>query len=91
MISENTLSEESKNELDKIRGIEKTVDGENFIYRTNEYTYSFKDFQTISFFVRDIYNGTITLKEADKDQSDLLVEVFNFKKNIKPQNPEKNQ
>ena len=91
MISENTLSEESKNELDKIRGIEKTGDGENFIYRANEYTYSFKDFQTISFFVRDIYNGTITLKEADKDQSDLLVEVFNFKKNIKPQNPEKNQ
>ena len=42
-------------------------------------------------FGRDIYNGKITLKEADKNQSDLLAEILNFKKQIKPQNPEKKQ
>ena len=36
-------------------------------------------------------NGTITLKEADKDQSDLLIETLNFKKQIKLHNPEKKQ
>ena len=40
---------------------------------------------------RDIYNGTIILKEADKDQRDLLVEGFNFKKQVKPKNTEKKQ
>ena len=44
--------------------MEKTVDGENFYYRTNEYTYDFQNFSTIK-----------TFGEADKDQSDLLVEI----------------
>ena len=30
----------------------------------------------------------ITLKESDNDQSDLLVEILNFKKQIKPKNKE---
>ena len=42
-------------------------------------------------FSRDIYNGTITLKEADKNKSSLLVEIMNFKNKTKPQNPEKKQ
>ena len=68
MIPENTLSEEAKNELNEIKEIEKIVNKENLVYRTNEYTYNFKNFQTINTFGRDIYNGIITLKEADKDQ-----------------------
>ena len=39
---------------------------EKLIYETNEYTYSFKNFQTIKTFGRDIYEGKITIKEADK-------------------------
>ena len=40
-IPENTLTEEAKNELNKIKEIAKTVDRENLIYRKNEFTYSF--------------------------------------------------
>ena len=29
-----------------------------------------------------MYNGTITLKEADNDQSDLLVAILNFRKQV---------
>ena len=50
---------------------------------------SFKTFQKINTFGRDIYNGKTTLKVADKDQNSLLVEIMNFKSNIKPRNPEK--
>ena len=71
VIPENTLTEEAKNELNEIKEIEKTVDRENLVYRTNECTYSFKNFRTISTFGRDIYNGKITLKEADEDQCNL--------------------
>ena len=44
VIPENTLSEETKNELNKIKEIEKTVYRENLVYTTNEYAYNFKTF-----------------------------------------------
>ena len=65
---------------------------EKLIYETNEYTYSFKNFHTIKTFGRDIYEGKITIEEADKYQTNLLVEIMNFMKNSKPRskkNPQK--
>ena len=90
MIPKNALNnDEAKKELDKIKEIEKNVDREKFIYETNEYTYSFKNFQTIKTFGRDIYEGKITIKEADEYQKDLLVETMSFKKHTKPRSQEK--
>ena len=92
MIPKNTLSnDEDKKELDKIKEIEKNVDREKFVYKTNEYTYSFENFQTIKTFSRDIYEGEIIIEEADEYQSNLLVEIMNFKKNTKSRNRGKNQ
>ena len=92
MIPKNALNnDEAKKELDKIKEIEKNVDREKFIYETNEYTYSFKNFQTIKTFGRDIYEGKITIKEADEYQRDLLVEIRSFRKNTKPRSQEKKQ
>ena len=82
MIAENKLSEKAKNQLNQIKEIEKMIYRKNLIYRTNEYTYSFKNFRTINTFGRDIYNGTFTLEDTDKDQSDLLVEIMNLKSKI---------
>ena len=67
----------------------KTVDRENLFQKSNEYTYNFQNFRTENTFARDINNCTITLKEADNHQSDLLVEILNFRKQVKPINPEK--
>ena len=81
MIPKNALNnDEAKKELDKIKEIEKNVDREKFIYETNEYTYNFKNFQTTKTFGRDIYEGKITIKEADEYQKDLLLEIMNFRK-----------
>ena len=88
LIPESLSSEEAKNELNKIKEIEKTTGRENLVYRMNVYTYSFKVFWATKTFGRDIYNGTITLKEVDKTQIDLLIEILNFKKRIKPHNLE---
>ena len=73
-------NDEAKKELDKIKEIEKNVDREKLIYETNEYTYSFKNFQTIKTFGRDIYEGKIRIEEADEYQTILLVEIMNFRK-----------
>ena len=92
VIPENTLNNyEAKKELDEIKEIEKNVDREKLIYETDEYTYSFKNFQTIKTFGRDIYEGKITIKEADEYQADLLTEIMNFRKNTKPRSQEKNE
>ena len=76
-IPENTLSEEAKNELNKIKDIEKTVNREELYYKTNKYAYNFPIFETIRTFIGDVYNGTVTEKEADGNQSYLLVEILN--------------
>ena len=65
VIPKNVLNNnEIKKELDKTKEIEKNVDREKLIYETNEYKYSFKNFQTIKTFGRDIYEGKITIEEA---------------------------
>ena len=40
-------------------------------------------------FGRNIYNGEITLKEADGDQRNFFVEILNFQDRAKPQEREK--
>ena len=67
-----------KKEVDKVKEIEKNKDKEKLIYETDEYTYSFKNFQTIKTFGRDIYEGKITIKEADEYQADSLTEIMSF-------------
>ena len=92
VIPKNALNnDEAKKELEKIKEIEKNVDRQKLIYKTNEYTYSFKNFQTMKTFGRDIYEGKITIKEADKYQTDLLLEIKNFRKSMKPRSQEKNK
>ena len=46
-------NDKAKKEIDKIKEI-KTIDREKLIYETNEYTYSFTNFQIIKTFGRDI-------------------------------------
>ena len=77
--------------MDKILKIEKTVDREKLFYEASEYEYTFQNFLTIRAFGRDIYNGEITLKEGDEDQSSLLNEIKNFRDKTKPRCGKKNK
>ena len=84
VIPKNALNnDEAKKELDKIKEIEKNVDREKLIYETNDYTYSFRNFQKTKTFGRDIYDGKITLEKANEYQTDLLAEIINFNKKCK--------
>ena len=87
-IPENTLSEEAKNELNKIK--DRKNGEQRRIIKTNKYAYNFPIFGTIRTFVGDIYNDTVTEKEADGNQSYLLVEILNFQKQVKPKSTGKN-
>ena len=63
-----------------------TERNQNYTY---EYTYSFKNFQTIKTLGRDIHEGEITIKEADEYQADLLTKILDFRKYIKSRCEEK--
>ena len=84
-------NDEARKELDKIKEVEKNADREKLIYKTNDYTYSFKNFQTIKTFDRDIYEGKITLKKAIKYRTNLLAQIMDFRANTKPKSQEKKQ
>ena len=82
-------NDEAKKELDKIEEIKKTINREKLIYRATENTYDFRNFRTIRMFGRDIYNGKITLEEANDEQSNLVNSVRNFNSKTRPQNNKK--
>ena len=82
-------SDEAKEEINKIKEIEKNVDREKIVYNASEYEYDFRVFNTIRTFGEDIYNGKITLEQADKDQSDLADEINKFISETKLKNYDK--
>ena len=90
-IPENILNDEAKKELDKSSEIEKNVNREKLVYKKNIRTYDFQNFQTIRTFARDIYNGEISLEEANADQEKLLDEIILFNKKTKPKSEIKKQ
>ena len=45
----------------------------------------------IKTFGQDIYEGKITIEEANEYQTNLLAKIMIFRKNTKPQSPEKKQ
>ena len=47
MIPENEVNEEAKNELNKIKEIEKVPYGGNLYYETDKYSFDFQNFQRI--------------------------------------------
>ena len=80
-----------KLEKSLIKEIEKNEDRKKLIYKTNDYTYSFKNFQTIKAFGRDIYEGKTTFEIANEYQTNLLAQIMYFKSNTKPKSQEKKQ
>ena len=82
---------EAKEEFNKIKEIEKDVGRQKLFYKSNKSKYNFINFQTIRTFGEDIYNGGITLEEADKDQSNLVEKINDFIKKTRPKGDKKRQ
>ena len=50
------------------------MDREKLVYDTDKYKHDFRKFKTITTFGKDIYEGKITLEQADEEQSDLTID-----------------
>ena len=79
-------NDEAIKEINKIKEIEKTIDREKLVYRASEYTYNFRNFQTVRTLGRDVYEGKITLEEANIEQNNLQRDIKNFNSRTRPQN-----
>ena len=55
----------------------------SLVYETEKYVYNFQQYETTSSFAKENLAGKITLDNADKDQSDLLIYLKDFKKETK--------
>ena len=53
-------------------------------YESNKHIYDFKKFQTIRSFGDSIFNRTITIREADKKQSNLLERILKSNDKVRP-------
>ena len=84
-------SDEAKKEINKILKIEKNVDREKLVYEAGKHKYDFRKFNTVRTFGEDIYEGKITLEEADEDQSDLPDRINEFNKKRRPKSEKKKQ
>ena len=71
--------------------LKETVDRGNLVYDAGKHKYDFRKFNTIRAFGEDVYNGKITLEEADEDQSDLADKINEFKKKTRPKRDKKKQ
>ena len=61
------------------------------VYEAGKHKYDFRKFNTIRTFGEDIYEGKITLEEADEDQSDLPDKINEFNKKRRPKSDKKKQ
>ena len=75
----------------KLKKQKKGIDREKLVYRASEYTHNFRNFRTVRTFGRGIYEGKITLEEANIDQDNLLRDIRNFNNKTRPENDRKIQ
>ena len=76
--------------LIKLKNQKKTQTEKNyFMMQINVYIYDFRIFNTVRTFGRDIYEGKITLKEADEDQSELINDINEFNEKTRPKTKNK--
>ena len=61
-----------KNEADQKKKWEKNIRRKTLIWKTNKYAYDFQQYGTIRSFDDSIYNGKVSIDEADIDHSSLL-------------------
>ena len=66
VVPKDQLNEKAKNEIKKIKEIEKKLNREDLVFETKKYVYHFKQFEIIRLFAKTTFNGKITSNNANK-------------------------
>ena len=60
------------------------INRNDLIYVSTKYKYDFRNIPTIRSFGESIFNGKITISEADKKQSNLIKAILQFNDKVRP-------
>ena len=83
-------TDEVKNdELGEIRKSEEKIERKDLIFKTNKCKHDFQQYETIRSFGHNIYAGTISIDEAEMDQTNLLENIIKFNHKSKQKNKKK--
>ena len=69
---------EFKNEIYKTKKWENKVKQKDLKFETNRYNYGFQQYETIRSFGDSMYTGTISVEEAEMDQTNVLEYMIKF-------------
>ena len=58
--------------------MEGQINRNDLIYKLSKYNYDFRNIPAIIYFSGSIFNGKITISEADKKQSNLIKSILQF-------------
>ena len=66
--------------------MKKKINGNDLIYYSNKEPFDFKTFKIIRCFGENTYSSQITIKEADREQTDLVEYILNFNNKARAKN-----
>lgn len=83
IILKDQLYEKAKIQIEKIKEIRETVNGEDSFFENKKDIYNFQQIDITRSFFQSIFSGKSTLNTANPDQSNLVVQLIKFKKQAK--------
>ena len=83
IILKDQLNEKAKIQIEKIKEIRKTVNGEDSFFENKKDIYNFQQIDITRSFFQSIFSGKTTLNTANPDQINLVVQFIKFKKQAK--------
>ena len=83
IILKDQLYEKAKIQIEKIKEIRETVNGEDSFFENKKDIYNFQQIDITRSFFQSIFSGKSTWNTANPDQSNLVVQLIKFKKQAK--------
>ena len=71
VIREDQLREETKNDTEETKEIEKMINRQNLIFETNKHIFNFQKFQTITSFAKNIFGCKFTLNNTEDHSNSI--------------------
>ena len=78
------MRNEIKYEIYEIKNWENKIKQEDLRYETNRYRYDIQQSETVRSFGDSIYNGKISIDEAEMEQTNLVENIVDFSNKSRP-------
>ena len=85
---EGMRTNEIKSEIDEKKELEGKIKWKDLKHKTNKHKYDFQQHETIKSCGQSIYNGKVSIDEAELDQSDTLYNFTDFNERSRPKTAE---